>query len=198
MSPTKTTMKAILINLSDEQKALLDHMMLIFCTAIRYSFKRQLEGQRIGDLEKVVAHKYNLNIRQAKDAVESARQTIASQHELVKLYHNNYLKKVNALVQKLKNPKLSERKVKSLTAKLAKRQRRLDYWTDYLKSKPFPPVTLGTKEMFLRRCKGLISKQEWNNRRNNRIYSRGDKSKGQSKSQSRLKGWRKFLGNFNP
>src|SRR5665648_248513 len=80
----KTTMKAVLTDLTNEQKTLLDHMMLVFCTAIRYSFKRQLEGQVIGDLEKVVAHKYNLNIRQAKDAVESARQTIVSQHELVK------------------------------------------------------------------------------------------------------------------
>lgn len=174
----KTTMKAVLTDLTNEQKALLDHMMLVFCTAIRYSFKRQLEGQFSGDLEKVVAHKYNLNIRQAKDAVESARQTIASQHELVKLYHGNYSKKVGALVKKLKNPRLSERKVKSLTAKLEKRQRRLDYWTAFLTSKTFPPVTFGTKEMFLRRCKGLITKQEWNDCRNNRIYSRGDKSKG--------------------
>ena len=117
MSPIKTTMEAILVNLSNEQKALLDHMMLVFCTAIRYSFKRQLEGQLIGDLEKVVAHKYNVNIRQAKDAVESARQTIASQHELVKLYHGNYSKKVEVLVKKLKNPKLSERKGKALSAK---------------------------------------------------------------------------------
>ena len=178
MSPIKTTMKAILVNLSNEQKALLDHMMLVFCTAIRYSFKRQLEGQLIGDLEKVVAHKYNVNIRQAKDAVESARQTIASQHELVKLYHGNYSKKVEVLVKKLKNPKLSERKGKALSAKLAKRQRKLDYWTAFLTSKTFPPVTFGTKEMFLRRCKGLITKQEWNDCRNNRIYSRGDKSKG--------------------
>ena len=45
-------------------------------------------------------------------------------------------------------------------------------------SKTFPPVTFGTKEMFHRRCKGLITKQEWNDRRNNRYYSRGDKSKG--------------------
>ncbi|SHI13240.1 hypothetical protein [Desulfosporosinus lacus] len=74
----KTTMKAILVNLSDEQKAILNNLMLVFCTAIRYSFKRLLEGQFIGDIEKVVAHKYNLNIRQAKDAAESARQTIAS------------------------------------------------------------------------------------------------------------------------
>ncbi|KJS49779.1 MAG: transposase, partial [Peptococcaceae bacterium BRH_c23] len=96
-------------------------MMLVFCTAVRYSFKRQLEGQVIGDLERVVAHKYNLNIRQAKDAAESARQTIVSQHVLVKLYHEDYTKKVEALVKKLKNPKLSVRKVKALTSKLAKR-----------------------------------------------------------------------------
>ncbi|KJS90469.1 IS200/IS605 family element transposase accessory protein TnpB [Desulfosporosinus sp. BICA1-9] len=174
----KTTMKAILIDLTSEQKALLDHMMLVFCTAVRYSFKRQLEGQVIGDLERVVAHKYNLNIRQAKDAVESARQTIVSQHVLVKLYHEDYTKKVEALVKKLKNPKLSVRKVKALTSKLAKRQRKLSYWTVLKESKTFPPVTFGTKEMFLRRCKGLITKKEWNDRRNNRFYSRGDKSKG--------------------
>ncbi len=174
----KTTMKAILIDLTSEQKALLDHMMLVFCTAVRYSFKRQLEGQVIGDLERVVAHKYNLNIRQAKDAVESARQTIVSQHVLVKLYHEDYTKKAEALVKKLKNPKLSVRKVKALTSKLAKRQRKLSYWTVFKESKTFPPVTFGTKEMFLRRCKGLITKKEWNDRRNNRFYSRGDKSKG--------------------
>ena len=34
----KTTMKAILTDLTNEQKALLDNMMLVFCTAIRYSF----------------------------------------------------------------------------------------------------------------------------------------------------------------
>jgi predicted transposase len=173
----KTTMKAILTDLTHEQKALLDNMMLVFCTAIRYSFKRQLEGQVIGELEKVVAHQYGLNIRQAKDAVESARQVIVSQHELVKLYHGNYVKKVEALVKKLKHPKLSERKVKALISKLAKRQRKLDYWAKHLASKTFPPVTFGTKEMFLRRCKGLITKKEWNDRRNNRFYSRGDKSK---------------------
>jgi len=178
VSPVKTTMKAILVNLTNEQKALIDNLMLVFCTAIRYSFKRQLEGQVIGDLEKVVAHNYNLNIRQAKDAVESARQTIASQHELVKLNRENYSKKVEELVKVLRNPKLSEKKVKALQSKLAKRQRNLDYWTTFLLSKTFPPVTFGTKALFLRRCKGLITKQEWQDRRNNRLYSRGDKSKG--------------------
>ncbi len=177
MSSTKTTMKAILINLTDKQKAIIDNLMLVFCTAVRYSFKRQLEGQRIGYLEKVVAHKYNLNIRQAKDAVESARQTIASQHELVKLNHGNCSKKVETLVIKLRNPKLSEKNVTAMKSKLAKRQRKLDYWTAFLTSHTFPPVTFGTKAIFLRRCKGLITKQEWQDRRNNRLYSRGDKTK---------------------
>ncbi|NMA03552.1 MAG: hypothetical protein GX925_02480, partial [Clostridiales bacterium] len=42
-----------------------------------------------GDLEKEVARKYNLNIRQAKDAVENARQIIQSQKKLVKINHDN-------------------------------------------------------------------------------------------------------------
>ena len=178
MRLTKTTMKAILTDLTTEQKAIIDHLMLVFCTAIRYSFKRQLEGKPIGALEKMVANIYSLNIRQAKDAVESARQTISSQHELVKLNHRNYAKKVDVLLKKLKHPKLSGLKLKALTSKLAKRQRKLAYWTVFLTSRTFPPVTFGTKEMFLRRCKGLITKKEWQDKRNNRLYSRGDKSKG--------------------
>lgn len=40
----KITMKAILINLNDEEKLIIDNMMLIFCTAIRYLFNRLIEG----------------------------------------------------------------------------------------------------------------------------------------------------------
>ena len=86
----KTTIRAVLVNVSDEQKQIIDNMMLVFCTAVRYSFKRLLEGVEINSLEKDVANKYNLNIRQAKDAVENARQTIQSQKELVKMNYQNY------------------------------------------------------------------------------------------------------------
>ena len=66
----KLTIRAVLINLPEERRNIIDNMMTIFCTAIRYSFKRLLEGKKVGDLEKEVSSKYNLNIRQAKDAVE--------------------------------------------------------------------------------------------------------------------------------
>lgn len=38
-------------------------------------------------------------------------------------------------------------------------------------------MVFGTKELFIKRCKGLITKEEWQNARNNRFYSRGDKTK---------------------
>jgi IS605 OrfB family transposase len=172
-------MKAILVNETENDKNVIDNMMIVFCSAIRYSFKRQLEGIKISELEKIVCDKYNLNIRQAKDAVESARQTIQSQKELIKMNYEDYSKKVKAIEKILndKDKKLSEKKRNALLSKLAKRQRKLNYWKNFIDTNTIPSVTFGTKEMFLRRCKDLISNKEWKDCRNNRFYSRGDKSK---------------------
>lgn len=116
-------MKAILINETDIDKTIINNMMLIFSTAIRYSFKRLLEYKKINELEKDVSKKYNLNIRQAKDAVESARQTIQSQKELIKMNYDNYSKKVKAIEKILndKDKKLSDKKRNALLSKLAKK-----------------------------------------------------------------------------
>jgi IS605 OrfB family transposase len=173
----KLTIRAVLINLPEERRNIIDNMMTIFCTAIRYSFKRLLEGKKVGDLEKEVSSKYNLNIRQAKDAVENARQTIVSQKELVKLNHANYENKVKSIENILEKEELTDKKKSALNSKLAKRQRRLKYFKSFIDKGTIPPVVFGTKAMFLKRCKGLISHDEWINCRNNRIYSRGDKTK---------------------
>lgn len=166
-----------MINVEQEHKQKINDLMTVFCSAIRYSFKRQLEGKKIGDIEKDTYHKYSLNIRQAKDAVENARQTIASQKELVKINYENATKKTNAIEKQLENDKLSDRKRRALMSKLDKRKRKQQYWRNFIVSNTIPPVTFGTKELFIKRCKGLISKEEWQNARNNRVYSRGDKTK---------------------
>lgn len=175
----KITIKALLINETKEQMKIIDSMMLIFSTATRYSFKRLLKDKKIGDLEKEIAYKFNLNIRQAKDAVECARQTIASQKELVRMNYENYVKKVNVIENILKNKKkkLSEKKRTSLLKKLDKRQRKANYFKRFIDTNTIPPVVFGTKQMFIKRCKGLISNEDWKACRNNRIYSRGDKTK---------------------
>jgi IS605 OrfB family transposase len=175
----KVTIKAMLINVAEEHKSLINNIMAVFCSAIRYSFKRILESKKIGDIEKDVSHRYGLNIRQSKDAVENARQTIVSQKELVKMNYENYLKKASAIENILKDNKknLSEKKRIALVKKLEKRQRKINYYRSFIDRNAIPPVTFGTKEMFIKRCRGLISREEWQECRANRVYSRGDKTK---------------------
>ena len=173
----KTTMNAMLIEVSEEQKNVLDKLMTIFCSAIRYSFNRINEGLKIGDIEKEVARKYNLNIRQSKDAVENARQTIASQKKLVKQNYEAYESKAEAIEKIIKIKNISQEKRKALKSKLEKRKRKLDYYRYFIDNNAIPPVIFGTKEMFIKRCKGIISHAEWVDARSNRMYSRGDKTK---------------------
>ena len=174
----KTTIIAMLINVNESQCKIIDNIMLVFCSAIRFSFNRLLDGIVAKDLEKDTARKYNLNIRQAKDAVENARQIIASQRQLTKINYENYTKKVKAIEKVLsKKDNLTERKKNALISKLNKRIRKQQYFKSFIDNNTIPSVIFGTKEMFLRRCKGLISNEEWKSCRNNRIYSRGDKTK---------------------
>lgn len=179
MKIVRATIRALLIDIPEGHKKIIDQMMLVFCTAVRYSFKRLLEGYKINDLEKETAKKYNLNIRQAKDAVENARQTIKSQKELAKMNYENYKTKVSKIESILdnKDKRLTDRKRNALMKKLDKRKRMMEYWKGLIDKDTIPPVIFGTKNMFQRRCKGLITNEEWKSIRNNRIYSRGDKTK---------------------
>jgi len=174
----KITIRAFLPDISEEVDEILSDMMIKFCSALRYSFKRLLESVMPNDLEKIVAAKYGLNIRQAKDAVEEARQTIASQKELLKLNYDNYTKKVKAIEKLLAEDNLTERKRCALQKKLEKRRRKQAYYKGFIETGTIPPVVFGTKELFIKRCKGEITKEVWQAARNNRIYSRGDKTKG--------------------
>jgi len=173
----KITIRGLLIDVPPEADEDISALTRAFCSAIRFSFKRLLESVKIGDLEKTVAAKYNLNIRQAKDAVEEARQIIASQRGLLKLNYENRVKKIKAIEKLLENKNLSERKKRALNKKLEKHKRKREYYEKFINTDTIPTVIFGTKELFIKRCKGLISKEEWQAARNNRVYSRGDKTK---------------------
>lgn len=170
-------MRALLINIDDHSKSSIDALMTIFSSSIRYSFDRLLEGVKISELEKEICTKYALNIRQSKDAVESARQTIASQKALVKMYVEDYTSKIKAIDKQLKKTTLPIKKRKKLLMKLEKRQRKLDYYTKFIETDTIPKVIFGGKKNFIKRCKGTISNEEWKYIRDSHYYSRGDKSK---------------------
>jgi IS605 OrfB family transposase len=189
--PMKTTIKAQLINVLQEQIEIISHMMLVWCSAMRYAFNQIQRGVPKGDLEKEIAGKYNLNIRQSKDAVEEARQTIAGQSELVKMYHKDWSKKVKqveneikAIDKKLNNKKIKPEEVEKLgfqregkVKKLEKRQKKLKVWQNHIDNSTIPKVIFGTKQLFYKKCANEISNQEWKDARNNRFVSRGDRTK---------------------
>ena len=173
----KVTVRAFLPEVSEKADESISDLMKVFCGAVRYSFKRLLESEKAGDIEKAASAKYSLNIRQAKDAVEEAREIIASQKEILKLNYENSTKKVNAIEKILEQDDLSDRKRNALNKKLEKRKRRQAYYKGFIDRGTIPPVVFGTKTLFIKRCKGQITREEWQAARNSRVYSRGDKTK---------------------
>lgn len=148
----------------------------------RFAFKRLLDGSmEKGPLEKYLAAETGLSIRHAKDAVEDARQTIQSQHELVKEHlalWRSRLHQAEKKREKLQNKKdVSKRKLDAATAKVEKRKRKVVFWETHLQNKTFPPVVFGGKSLFHQRCKGNMTKEQWQEVRNHRICSRGDATK---------------------
>ena len=80
----------------------------------------------IGEIEKHLQSKYNLNSREAKDAVEEARQLVESQKALIKEYVQNLKDKISVIEKKLKKDNLRELTRKGLESKLEKRQKKLE------------------------------------------------------------------------
>ena len=173
----KTTAMGIIIKLTPEQKHYLDNLMERYCAAVRWSFKRLLEGWKTQDIRIAVQGRFNLNSRQANDAVYDAQSTIKSQHELVKLHYENAKTKVEFTTKRIAKAK-SPDKITRLQLKLDKEQRRLAKWQHYYETDTIPPVVFGGKKLFHKRCKGNITRKEWQEARSSRYLSRGDKSIG--------------------
>jgi len=151
--------------------------MARYCSAIRWSFKRLLEGQETQEIRQLVQAKFELNSRQANDAVNDAQAVITSQRELVRIHLENSRARVEFTKKRIAEAK-SPRKIAKLQKRLDKEQRKHAKWQHYFDTKTFPPVVFGGKKLFQERCKGNISKEEWQEARSKRYLSRGDKTKG--------------------
>lgn len=173
----KTTVGGVILQLTEIQKIFLDNLMDCYCAAVRWSFKRLMNNWKTQDIRLAVQGKFSLNSRQANDAVHEARATIKSQKELVKLNQATAAKKVEFTRKRLEEAGSSGKRAK-LTRRLDREERKLAFWQKHLDNGTFPPVVLGGKKLFQKRCKGNITRQEWQEARSNRYLSRGDKTKG--------------------
>ena len=142
----KTTVRGVILQPTEVQKTFLDNLMGRYC-AVRWSFKRLLDGWKTQDIRLAVQSKFNLNSRQANDAVYDANATVKSQQELVKLNHANAANKVQFTRKRLQKAKSAKKKA-NLQRRLDKEQRKLAFWRKHLNAGTFPPVVFGGKKLF--------------------------------------------------
>lgn len=166
----KTTVRGVILQLTEIQKIFLDNLMDCFCAAVRWSFKRLMDNWKTQDVRLAVQGKFSLNSRQANDAVHNAQATIKSQQELVKLNHANAAKKMEFTQKRLEQARSSGKRAK-LKRRLDKEERKLTCWQKHLDAGTFPPVVFGGKKLFHKRCKGNITREEWQEARSNRYLS---------------------------
>jgi IS605 OrfB family transposase len=173
----KTTVRGVILQLTDLQKAFLDDLMERYCAAVRWSFKRLLFDWETQAIRLAVQDKFSLNSRQANDAVYDANTTVKSQKELVMLNHASAANKVEFTKRRIEKAKTPGKKAR-LKMRLDKEEKKLAFWQRHIDARTFPPVVFGGKKHFHERCKGKITRQEWTDARSNRYLSRGDKTKG--------------------
>lgn len=178
----KVTVKCLLYNPSGLIEKIIIAMMLQFCSAKRFAYNEIVRNMGNPDfkpqhIDSIVSSKYKLNIRQAKDAIEEARQTKVSQSELLDEYIKNYESKIEDILKKLDNMDYSDKRRPGLISKLDKRLRKLGKYINHKANNTLPSVIFGTKDLFYKRCKNLISNEEYKSLRNNQFVARGDKTK---------------------
>ncbi|MGI6286746.1 IS200/IS605 family accessory protein TnpB-related protein [Neomoorella humiferrea] len=168
--------------------------MRLFCACERWAFNRLMEGRSREELKQEGQGVFGLNSRYCDDAILKARAIIESQKELQALeieeteaklarakkkFH--WAAKVLDKAIKAKDPAKIEKtkrilhgrkaRVKKLATKLAELQKHEANGT-------IPKVVFGGRSLWRQVCRGKTSREEWRHTRQNRLYARGDETKG--------------------
>jgi IS605 OrfB family transposase len=173
------------INQKEEVDSLND-LMRTWCSAMRFSFNRLVEGEKSGDVIKIVQQKFRLNKRYAEDAVLQAQAVITSQIELLPTHIEGVQAKIQKTIQKIEDYKTGKKRPKKISldiclaglkARLDKLHEKKSVLMKHLEHGTIPTVIFGGKKNFYDRLENRISQKEWKEIRANTLYSRGDKSK---------------------
>jgi len=179
MPKSKCTLTTSIIGewiIDKKDKKDVDDEMRLFQCAVRTAFNRLLDGMDKGDVEKLVASLFNINSRYAKDAVMQAQGIISSQRELVKHHKEEKKRSIKGLRKKLAHVK-NEDKRENVSAKIEQLSQEIAVLEQHVDNSTIPKVIFGGRDNFELRRSGKLSNADWKNLRNNKLYSRGDKSK---------------------
>ncbi|WP_338450686.1 transposase [Niallia oryzisoli] len=114
----KITKIAVLAVDNEQLKDLerLNRLMAVFCSAIRYSFNRLVEGEKEGKLIKRVQDLFHLNKRYAEDAVMQAKAVMSSQEELLPIRLESVQAKIQKTERKITDYQTGKKTPKKVTA----------------------------------------------------------------------------------
>lgn len=191
----RTTIPAMLINLTNEMKKEVDSFMSDYGFMFRYAFNRYIEFEKtilddkelqkeVQKLEKELSAKTGYPIRVVKDAVADAVQLVKARHALMKDYYELWKERYEnsmELYEKLKaipTINLQSLRMKGLRNKMERQFRNLRFYQKHILENTFPPVVFGGKGNFKKLQTGKLTKNEWNDFRNGRVSARGDATKG--------------------
>jgi len=168
--------------------------MRLFCACERWAFNRLLEGRWREELKKEGQEIFGLNSRYTDDAIMKAQAIIESQKELLGSAIEEAENKLGRAKKKLRwaekdlgkkiaandSAKIEEAKrtlhgrrarVKKLAAKLAELK-------EHKANGTIPKVVFGGRSLWRQVSRGKVGREKWRNARQNRLYARGDRTKG--------------------
>jgi predicted transposase len=173
----------------------LETEMRLFCACMRWAFNRLLEGASRDEIKKLGQELFGLNSRYADDARLKAQGVLDSQKELLQLEIEGTEKKLGRARQKLSlamrklavaeekgaTPEVVEKlhlTVKGRSNRVASLEKTLAELEAHRENGTVPRVVFGGKKLWKKVCKGRATREEWRAARKNRLYSRGDETKG--------------------
>lgn len=169
--------------------------MRLFCACMRWAFNRLLEGASRDEIKKLGQELFGLNSRYADDARLKAQGVLDSQRELLGLEIEETEKKLGRAKQKLslamRKLVVAEKKgaapevieklrlvVRGRNNRVASLEKKLAELEAHRENGTVPRVVFGGKKLWKKVCKGRATREKWRAARKNRLYSRGDETKG--------------------
>ncbi|SHF67283.1 transposase, IS605 OrfB family, central region, partial [Desulfofundulus australicus DSM 11792] len=166
----------------------------LFCSCERWAFNRLQEGRSREELKKEGQKIFGINSRFCDDAILKAGAIIESRRELLALEIEETGTKLARARKKLDraekdlaaaiktgSPAKIEkagRTVHGRKARVKRLKTKLDELKTHQNNGTIPTVVFGGRSLWKRICRGRATKEEWRSARQNRLYARGDETKG--------------------
>ena len=148
----------------------LQQLMMVFCSALRFSFNRLVEGEAEKELIKKVHALFHLNKRYAEDAVMQAKAVLSSQKTLSPIRIEGVQTKIQKTERKIEDYQMGKKTpkkvslaicLKGLEARLNKLKEKESVLLKHQETDTIPSVIFGGKKQFYERVKGKITNKEW-------------------------------------